>query len=229
MNDLELMRLRPAVLYTVDHEGRLLRVNEPGGAEAPRFFLGRTPAGHIWRFRHDVPAATAEEMSTLCREEPLGEPLPPLPVHLERYRQTLQRSAPVQRQWAGPAFRFPETLPHSPRVFEVTSPEILEHDFPDWVGDVPYRRPFLALRESGRVASVCCSVRITPLVHEAGVETHLAFRGRGFAPEVVAAWALAVRQAGACPVYSTVWENTASQAVAARLGLSRFGVDFDLV
>ena len=223
------MRLRPAVLYTVDREGRLLRVNEPGGAEAPRFFLGRTPAGHTWRFRHDVPAETAEELSALCREEPLGEPLPPLPVNLERYRECLRRSAPVQRQWAGPAFRFPETLPRSSRTFEVTGPEILERDFPEWVGDVSYRKPFLAVRESGRVASVCCSVRITLLVHEAGVETHPSFRGRGFAPEVVAAWAAAVRQAGACPIYSTAWENAASQAVAARLGLTLFGVDFDLV
>ena len=223
------MRLRPAVLFTVDRERRLLRVNEPGGAEAPRFYLGRTPEGHTWRVRHDVPSETAEELTALCREEPLGEPLPPLPVNLDRYRECLDRSAPVRRQWAGPAFRFPKALPHSPRAFQVTSAEVLERDFPEWVADVPYRQPFLALQDAGRVVSLCCSVRIGPLAHEAGVETHPSFRGRGFASQVVTAWAAAVRQAGACPVYSTSWENTASQAVAVRLGLVQFGVDFDLV
>ena len=230
MNDLELMRLRPAVLFTVDGEGRLLRVNEPGGAEAPRFFLGRTTEGHTWRFRRDLPAEICEELAVLCGEEPVGDPLPRRPMNVERYRECLGRFAPVSRQSAGPAFRFPEGLLPDMAAVRVTETDgaLLERDFPEWVGDVPFRQPFLVLPIEGRMVSLCCSVRITLAVHEAGVETHPAFRGRGFAPQVVAAWAGAVRQAGACPVYSTSWENTASQAVAARLGLTRFGMDFAL-
>jgi RimJ/RimL family protein N-acetyltransferase len=136
----------------------------------------------------------------------------------------------VERQWGGPAYRFPEALPQAPQAirFSETDGALLERDFPEWVGDVPYRQPFLALWVDGRVVSVCCSVRIGPRLHEAGVETRQAARGKGFAPLVVAAWAGAVRQVGACPVYSTRWDNIASQSVATRLGLIPFGIDFDI-
>jgi len=59
--------------------------------------------------------------------------------------------------------------------------------------------------------SVCCSVRITPTAHEAGVETHREFRGHGYAAHVVSAWASTVRDIGPIPLYSTSWQNTASQ------------------
>jgi hypothetical protein len=54
MNVHELMRLHVEALFTHDANGQLLRGNEPSGAEAPRFFLGRTADGPLIRFRHDV-------------------------------------------------------------------------------------------------------------------------------------------------------------------------------
>jgi RimJ/RimL family protein N-acetyltransferase len=56
---------------------------------------------------------------------------------------------------------------------------------------------------------------------EAGVETHPAFRGRGHAVAVTAAWAQAVRALGMFSLYSTSWHNRPSQRVAAKLGLIR--------
>ncbi|MGH2617528.1 MAG: GNAT family N-acetyltransferase, partial [Thermomicrobiales bacterium] len=41
-------------------------------------------------------------------------------------------------------------------------------------------------------------------------------------------WAQAVRQEGRIPLYSTSWENLASQAVARKLGLVLYGVDLDI-
>jgi len=63
---------------------------------------------------------------------------------------------------------------------------------------------------------------------EAGVETLPGFRGRGFAARAVAAWAGAVAGAGLLPLYSSDWSNRASLALAARLGLIRYGVDLHL-
>jgi len=71
-------------------------------------------------------------------------------------------------------------------------------------------------------------VRITPEAHEAGVESLPEFRGRGYATDVVAAWALLVKSLGALPLYSTSWENTASQAVATKLQLVQYGGDFHI-
>ena len=43
---------------------------------------------------------------------------------------------------------------------------------------------------------------------------------------MVIAWARAVQAIGATPLYSTSWENAASQAVARSLQLEMFGSDF---
>jgi len=64
--------------------------------------------------------------------------------------------------------------------------------------------------------------------HEAGVETLPEFRGNGFAKEVTAGWARAVDALGAIPMYSTSWQNTASQAVAKKLGLICYGAEFHI-
>jgi len=76
--------------------------------------------------------------------------------------------------------------------------------------------------------SVCRSVRITPAAHEAGVETLPDFRAKGYAQDVVAGWARLVRSMGAIPLYSTSWENTASQALAKKLRLVMYGADFQV-
>jgi predicted GNAT family acetyltransferase len=78
------------------------------------------------------------------------------------------------------------------------------------------------------LASVCFSARNTPVAAEAGVDTVEEFRGRGYAPAVVAAWARAVRQEGRVPLYSTSWDNLASRSVARKLGLVMYGADFSL-
>jgi RimJ/RimL family protein N-acetyltransferase len=222
------MRARVAALFTLDEQGRMLRVNEPDGPPAPRFFLGRTPEGHEWRFRHDVDSELCDGLAALCRAELAGSRLAPNPANIDAYLDLLGRASPVRRQWSGPAYRFPRALPEVARAVHVTTRNaaILEPDFADWLAEVRAGQPFMALVVEGRVVSVCCSVRIGPEVHEAGVETHRRRRGRGYGSQVVAAWAAGVRRGGAQPVYSTSWENAGSQAVANRLGLARFGLDF---
>jgi RimJ/RimL family protein N-acetyltransferase len=80
----------------------------------------------------------------------------------------------------------------------------------------------------GRAVSVCFSSRLTPRAAEAGVETAEPFRGRGYATRAVAAWAHAVRETGRIPLYSTSWNNLASQGVARSLGLRIYGADLSL-
>jgi predicted GNAT family acetyltransferase len=85
-----------------------------------------------------------------------------------------------------------------------------------------------ALVVDGRAVAVCCTVRQTSEAHEAGVETVPAFRGCGYAAQVVTAWASAVRERGQVPLYSTSWQNEASRAVARKLGLIQFGNDLHI-
>jgi predicted GNAT family acetyltransferase len=66
----------------------------------------------------------------------------------------------------------------------------------------------------GHAISVCFCARRSQLAAEAGVETAVGYRGRGFASRVSAAWARLIRRSGRLPLYSTSWSNTASLAVA---------------
>ena len=92
--------------------------------------------------------------------------------------------------------------------------------------EIDYAQPCVVFVRDNQAVSICRSVRITSLAHEAGLETLVPYRGRGYAAAVVAGWATAVRQAGRLPLYSTSTDNMASQSVARKLGLSFYGVNF---
>ena len=82
--------------------------------------------------------------------------------------------------------------------------------------------------ERGTPVSACFSSRTSAGASEAGVETLPEFRRRGYASAVTAAWARHVRAAGRVPLYSTSWDNLASQHVARRLGLLLYGADLHI-
>ena len=153
---------------------------------------------------------------------------------LARYAAILAQSAPIRTTEAGPAFSFPAhlrpTAGTSGTVVLVTeaNSHLLHPLLSAWVPDVRQSPPLMALVENGRAVAVCASVRITPRAHEAGVDTAAEFRGRGYAPIVVAEWARAVRALGAEPLYSTSWQNAASRAVARKLSLVQFGSDLHI-
>lgn len=227
--DRDLMRLHVAALFTHDAEGRLLHVNTPGGRPAARFFLGRTAQGAEWRFRRDLDADLVRALEAMARAEPAGDELP-RPPYGAAYRDLLARSAPIERLWAGPAYRFPEAWATPSGTVRVTERDahLLRPHLAEWADDVAECQPMLAALEGGCAVAVCASVRVTPAAHEAGVETAPGFRGRGHGARVVAAWADAVRGMGRIPLYSTSWENTASQALARALGLRRYGTDLHI-
>ena len=225
----ELMVVHVRALFTHDARSRLLCVNEPGGGKpAPRLFVGRTREGNLRRFRADLPEALVEELEALCADEPVGGEFRRGPLHLAEYVRLLETHAPVSKVWAGPAYKFDEEFEPARPLFAVTEAngEVLRGGFEELIEELPVWQPFVALVEGGRAVSVCRSVRITHEAHEAGVETLPDFRGRGYAKEVVAGWARLVRSLGATPLYSTSWENTASQALAKKLRLELYGADF---
>lgn len=231
----DLMTIHLEALFTSDTTGRLRFVNEPWATEtdrvlAPRFFLGRTEAGHIWRFRSDLPAGLVAQLSALCREEPVTATLPAQPRHVEAYRRLLSAHVPIQGIGSGPAYRLPSSArPPRPLVrITAANAELLQAGFADLIPEVATAQPFFGIVQEGQAVSICRSVRITPRSHEAGVETWPACRGSGYAPDVVAAWAAAVSALGCLPLYSTAWENAASQRVAEKLGAFQYGVDFHI-
>ncbi|WP_019586959.1 GNAT family N-acetyltransferase [Deinococcus apachensis] len=237
-SDRELMELQTSALFVSDRDGRLRFIREPGYEEneldpAPRLFMGRTPEGNVWRFRHDLPADLVRELEDLCRAEPV---LPGFttaadePRNAASIRDVLAAHTPITAEERGPAYRVPGGVPVPENVVLISedNAHLLEAHFP-WkiTSRASFRfAPIAAAVKQGSAVSICFCARLTQDAAEAGVETAEAFRRRGHAGAAVARWAAAMRQLGRLPLYSTHWSNVASQAVARRLGLVRYGEDW---
>jgi len=136
----------------------------------------------------------------------------------------------MDRQWIGPAYRFPDSLWVSPEVVRIdrSTAYLLEFGFSDLVPELDHCQPVVAIVKGDKAVSVCQSVRKSEEAEEAGVDTLLPHRGKGYAAQVVAGWARIVREQGRIPLYSTSWDNRASQRVAEKLGLGLYGVDIHI-
>ncbi|MCQ6563314.1 kasugamycin N-acetyltransferase AAC(2')-IIb [Paenibacillus mendelii] len=228
--DHDLMELHVEALFTHDQNKRLRIINEPwpGEAPAPRFFLGRTIEGTtLCRFRHDVPEMLIEEVERLCADEPVVRDFQTKPKHVESYMDLLQG----ERFTMGPCFLIPAEAATALQTVSITKENMTEYlrgGFEWLTSEINYVQPCTALICEGRAVSICRSVRITPKAHEAGLETLEEFRGRGYAAAVIAGWAAAVRQTGVVPLYSTSWDNRASQRVAGKSALFWYGVNFTI-
>jgi GNAT acetyltransferase-like protein len=227
MRDRELLQVQIETLFTQDARGRLVRVNEPNGKPAPRFFLGTTADGNEWRARHDVDDAIMLELEALVRAEPTGVVEP---RDSTKYQEVLARVAPVENVWTGPAYWFQGELPDAPPAVPITraNRDLLRPHLEEWLVDVGYREAMFAVVIEGHAVSIASSVRTSLTADEVGVETAPAYRGLGYARQAVVAWARAIRSLNRIALYSTSWENLASQALARSLGLTMYGADLSI-
>ena len=229
-SDLDLARLHTEALFVHDPDGRLLAINEPDPeTPAPRFFLIRTATGNLWRLRHDLPAGLAAGLARLAAAEPVSADLRAPPRHVAEYTTLLRRHAPIAHIDAGPAYYLPESDP--PAGALTITPEnasVLQAHYPYTRDHLAELAPVVAVVQDGVAVATCYSARITARVAEAGVHTLEGYRGRGFAVVTTRGWAAALRAMGRQPLYSTSWANTASQAVAAKLGAVLYEVEFSI-
>ena len=169
----------------------------------------------MWAVRTDASQDLAGELDGLAREEPPVSDFRGAPLHAERYMSLVKG-----RVDSGPAFTFPEAIARPQGTVFIEDVGLLDHHFTGWKeSEIPERTPIVALVEEGHAVSVCCCSRRSDVAAEAGLETAEAYRGRGRGPRVTAAWALAIRDSGRIPLYSTSWTNDASLSVARKVGL----------
>lgn len=217
-----LLNARFAALYEHDARGRITRVNEWGGAAAPHFHLMVGEDASAWRFGAALSDSGAAALETLAVRELVG--LHDAPLNAAAYRALLGEG----EAWSGPAFVVPEDVGAASEacVTVGAADTALLRDMPDWVPDAGKRHPFVAVLKNERAVAMCASVRMGEHIHCAGVETHPAHRRKGYAADAVRGWAARVRALGVTPIYSTSFQNAASRALAARLGLKRVATDF---
>jgi len=211
--------------YALDEHGRMRSTREPEPAPAPLFTLLRSASSCAWAVRADVPREPAAELDRLAGEEPpIQDPLAG-PLHADRYLSLVGGGI-----GSGPTFTFPARIEAAADVTCVDSLQMLERHFRGWTAaEIPGRSPILAVMDGGYPISVCFCARLSETAAEAAVETAAAFRGRGFAARVTAAWAVAIRASGRTPLYSTSWTNAPSRGVARKLGLVHYCSDWGLV
>lgn len=221
------MRLHAEALFTSDARGRIVASNEPEPARAPLLYLAVSIGVAFARYRDDLPdglVASAER-------------------HLERANQSsaldhralelglgalVAAYAPETQVHRGLAWTFPATIERQGGATAITprNLDLLQPHFPYAASYLDAQSPCFAIEQEGVAVSICFSSRNTPDAAEAGVFTLAEMRGRGYAPRVVAAWALAVRREGRIPLYSADAGNQASRAVARSLGLREIGRDW---
>ena len=216
--------LQLQTLFLLDGEGRISATRSPEPSPGPLFMLIRGTASCAWAVREDVPREIADELNGLAREEPPVSDLRQDPVHAERYKSLVSGGVD-----SGPAFTFPEKIVQPRRTVLIDEIQLLDHHFSGWkAGEIPERMPIVAVVEEGYPVSVCFCARRSNVAAEAGLETAVAYRGRGLGPRVAAAWALAIRASGRIPLYSTQWSNGASRAVARKLGLVAYASNWNI-
>ena len=218
-------------LFRCDPDGRLRCVNEMGDPPAPRFFMGRTSEGNRWRFRHDLPDKVIDALEPLCQSEPTRSEFASLPQNYAAIRAVLEKHAPIQQEYRGPAYWIPnQQRTTEAMLISTTNAQLLETHFAwaiSMVTDAKYGPIAVSLAE-GIAVSICFCSRIPGRATEAGVETVAAARDQGYATAAVARWAEEVWRLGYLPLYGTSWDNRASQSIARKLDMLLYGEDWSV-
>jgi len=221
ISPMDMMKIQAETLYTMDNQKRLLSINEPDGGQAPALFIGISSVGQCSYYHEQLPFTLIEELG--CDAE--------LPLDVAKLIRRVETFKPVKSVWMGPAYTFPETCGEwNPNVQLIESHRtfLLEEHFPDLIEHLHEKMPVAAYVIEDSAVAVCCSARVSQQGAEASLYTAPNFRGQGYAVEAVKCWQYHVRESGRIPIYSTSWDNIASQAVARKLGLIQFGVDFSV-
>lgn len=218
--------LRPLTRDLTESHSRISAPAEPNARVAPLFVLVRGTSNVAWGVRNDVPGEIANELDRLAAEEPPVRDFRAAPLHADVYLSLIGGQI-----LSGPAYRFPDEIVRPTDVTLIDRLDLLERNFRGWTAaEIPWCSPIVAVTDGGYPVSVCfCATRNSEPALEAGVETAAAFRGRGFAPRVTAAWACAIRASGRIPLYSTNWSNTSSLGIARKLSLIQYASDWSLV
>jgi len=225
--------------FECDEAGRLSQY--PGGdAQAvPRFYLGRTVQGNVWRFSADVPRDVLIDLARWAGlERPLGPGgasglVPPPPP--ERWPHILARLGAEPLVGFGSAWavlRPPDGGLWAPssvgRVFRLNAGNVrtLGKEFAD-ARDAANRGEmcFVKLLDGEVVSSCHTQCHLPSGETELEVFTLSAYRGGGHARDVLWHWLESVRREGGVPVARSTWEDDSFLQFARRSGFKLWGED----
>lgn len=199
----------------IDVRGDMVRIpgDEPDGIA--RLYLAKIPGDVFYAYRFDVPLDIRSQIDVLSVETRLHD-------H-GRVKQILEAHAPCMHVHYGRSYVFPAIPPKNdyPDVIEVDEFSQSLFDLFEPPGGKQAHAVFAVLKD-GKIVSACQSSRENERAGEAWVRTSPEYRGRGYARQVVSAWAVSLLQQNKTPFYSHVNNNLASKGLAESLGLVQY-------
>lgn len=233
---LSLLRIDIASTFVLSPQGRILRENDPDHSAGPRLYFAGCEEGNCLHLRHDVREDLAARAHALLGTLPPWHAPEALPAAWPAWTALFGPDAAPQ-----PSLIF--TLPPQPepagahRIVCSGTPEgarwldaACAQGLPPHLVAAGFkaRKDFWApwcvlLDDDGAVAATAFAARLGEQGAEAGVYTFPAWRGRGLAGVVTAAWSRLPALRGRALFYSTAIDNRASQQVARKLGLRQLG------
>jgi hypothetical protein len=231
IDEMDLVRQRPYLLYKCDQDQKLISTNEPGaevGDAPPVLFMSFGSGVFVHHYRRQVTdrvlALTNAIIACIDDLDKTGSDEAWAYIHnlLTGYGDFVID--------AGPAFIIPREVAAATDTVEVTlaNREVLKHNFPYTWAHLEHLGPCTAQLADGQAVAICRSIRKHANLREGGVDTLEAFRGRGYGAAVVSHWAKRVWEAQQIPCYSTQWENHASRALAKKIKLRQYAIDISV-
>lgn len=209
----QLLQMHIDCMFTKDIKGNLRKVSEPWGArvDAPLVFIGETIDGEV-RIKHR--ATVSQKMAQRLAKASLG--LGGMPINYSVQKEINYSQIPKS------VFNENCVLLSNTNIDSFALGEFA------WLqNEVVFAQPCAGYVLHGEVISVCRSVRIGS-AHEAGIETSVNHRQKGYAKQVLFAWAKAVYDLGAVPLYSHAAENKASRQLAKSAGLQKYATTYSV-
>lgn len=220
--DRALLDVHAEVLFRHDAGGRLTTMNEPPYDLAPWLYIGSAPSGQCIRYHSTLEPDVVQSIASELAEGV---------VDIAKLMKILGSVKPIHHCWMGPAYRFGTVSDVATEaVTRITreNKHLLLPNFPYTFEELEDRLPCVAVVHDGAAVSVCSSARHCSKAAEASLYTLPEFRGRNYGALVTKAWAAEVQRTGRVALYSTSWDNFASQAIARKLNLIQYAVDFHI-
>lgn len=213
------MEMHINVLFKHNEVGEITLINEPPYEIAPRFYIGSTKKGNVKRF---LKGLKSEDLNELEKVFDTNDSIP-----LVNIIQILNKDHHIDSLWIGPAYVFQTVDKISSKAIKITeaNKQCLLPNFPYTYEELELKEPCYAVIENDMAISICCSARQSDEAAEASVHTLENFRGKEYGLIVSNAWAADVQSQGRTALYSTSWDNYASQAVSRKLKLVQYGTD----
>jgi hypothetical protein len=199
----------------MDKDGLLVRIPGPYPDGIPRFYVAEFSGGRAMYCSRDMPPTIRPALLALPFERARDD-----------YRAVcslLDQHASCDGVWAGASYTFPGDFP-SPDDdavvrLDASDRALIERFDPELLAFPP---PVYALLVDGAIVAACVSSRENAQAGEAWVQTHPAYRRRGYGRRATAAWGAGLVRQGKIAYYSHRVDNAASAAIARGLGLAHY-------